>query len=153
MQEGVGQVAAKFDLAYWDRCDAEHTWPEELWQELAGSGWIGLAIPEEYGGGGQGLLELVVATECLAASGAGGAASLLYVLTPGFGGLTVTRHGTAEQKAELLPGMASGEIESCFAITEPDAGSNAFAMKTFARQDGSDFVVNGRKIWTSMERS
>jgi acyl-CoA dehydrogenase len=149
VQEGVGRVAAKFDLAYWDRCDAEHVWPEELWQDLAGAGWIGLAIPEEYGGGGQGLLELVVATECLAASGAGGVASLLYVLTPGFGGLTVARHGTAEQKAELLPGMATGEIESCFAITEPDAGSNAFAMKTFARAEGSDFVVNGRKIWTS----
>ncbi|MFD0852285.1 acyl-CoA dehydrogenase family protein, partial [Actinomadura adrarensis] len=78
----------------------------------------------------------------------------MYLLTPAFGGLTITRHGTEEQKREFLPEIAAGELETCFAITEPDAGSNAINISTHARREGGDFVVSGQKIWISgMERA
>ncbi|GAA4566052.1 acyl-CoA dehydrogenase family protein [Planotetraspora kaengkrachanensis] len=154
VQRGVADICSRYDMAYWERCESEKRWPEEVWQDLAKGGWLGLAVPEEYGGSGQGLLELAVATETLSASGSAGGSAFTYVLTPGFGAMTLSRHGSAEQKAALLPGLATGEIETCFALTEPDAGSNSLAISTFARQDGSDFVVNGQKIWiTGVQRA
>ncbi|MET8159621.1 acyl-CoA dehydrogenase family protein [Sphaerisporangium sp. NPDC005289] len=154
VQRGVAAICARYDMDYWQRCEAEKRWPEEIWAELAKGGWLGLAVPEEYGGGGQGLLELAVATETLSASGSAGGSAFTYVLTPGFGALTLARHGTAEQKAELLPKLATGEAETCFALTEPDAGSNSLAISTFARRDGDEYVVNGQKIWiTGVQRA
>jgi len=149
VRDGVAAIGARHGLDYWGRCDADKRWPEEVWRELAEGGWLGLAVPEEYGGGGQGLLELAVAAETLAASGAGAASSFLYLLTPAFGALTIARHGTEEQKRALLPALAAGESETCFAITEPDAGSNAINISTQARREGDDFVINGQKIWIS----
>jgi acyl-CoA dehydrogenase len=149
VRDGVAAIGARHGLDYWDRCDADKRWPEEVWRELADGGWLGLAVPEEYGGGGQGLLELAVAAETLAASGAGAASSFLYLLTPAFGALTIARHGTEEQKRALLPALAAGESETCFAITEPDAGSNAINISTQARREGDAFVVTGQKIWIS----
>ncbi|WP_219462125.1 acyl-CoA dehydrogenase family protein [Nonomuraea rhizosphaerae] len=154
VQRGIADICSRYDLDYWQRCESDKRWPEEVWAELAKGGWLGLAVPEEHGGGGQGLLELTVATETLAASGAAGGSAFTYVLTPGFGALTLARHGTAEQRAELLPGLATGEVETCFALTEPDAGSNALAISTSARRDGGDYVVNGQKIWiTGVQRA
>lgn len=149
VREGVQAIARRYDQAYWDRCDAEKRWPEEVWRELVAGGWHSLAVPEEYGGGGQGLLELAVALEGLAEGGAGGAAAFLYLLTPAFGGLTIARHGTEEQRRAFLPGIAAGELETCFAITEPDAGSNAIGITTSARLDGDHYVVSGQKTWIS----
>ncbi|MEW2357687.1 acyl-CoA dehydrogenase family protein [Spirillospora sp. NPDC029432] len=149
VRDGVGAIAGKYGQDYWDRCDTEKRWPEEVWRELVDGGWHSLAIPEEYGGAGQGLLELAVALESLAGGGAGGAASFMYLLTPAFGGLTITRHGTEAQKAEFLPGIAAGELETCFAITEPDAGSNALNITTHARRDGDHYLISGQKIWIS----
>ena len=93
VRDGVAAVAAKYDHAYWSRCEEEHRFPQEAYDDLAAGGWFGLAVPEEYGGGGQGLLELAVANETLCASG-GTAGSFFYITTPGFGGMTITRHGT-----------------------------------------------------------
>ena len=149
VRAGVGAIGARHDRAYWDRCEEDKRWPEEVWAELAKGGWLGLAVPQEYGGAGQGLLELAVAAETLAASGAGAGASFIYLLSPGFGALTISRHGTAEQRRELLPRLAAGQLETCFAITEPDAGSDSLNITTHARRDGSDFVVRGQKIWIS----
>ena len=149
VRDGIAAVTAKYGHEYWDRCDADHRWPEEVFRDLAEGGWLGLAVPEEYGGGGQGLLELAVALETLASSGAGAAASFIYLLTPGFGALTVNRHGTEEQKRRLLPKLAAGESETCFALTEPDAGSNAINIATHARRDGDGWLVKGQKIWIS----
>jgi acyl-CoA dehydrogenase len=149
VQQSVGRIAAGYDLEYWGACDREVRFPEKLWRELADGGWLGLCVPEEYGGAGLGLLEMAVAVDTLAASGGGSAASFLYVLTPGFGAMTINRHGSPEQKRALLPGLATGDVEFCFAITEPDAGSDSFAITTSARRDGSDFVINGQKIWIS----
>jgi acyl-CoA dehydrogenase len=152
VRDGVGKVGASFDLGYWTRCDLDQRWPEEVWAELGAGGWLGLAIPEQYGGGGAGLLDLAVAAETLAASGAGSAASFIYLLTPTFGAFTVAHHGSEQQKRELLPGMATGSVQTCFALTEPDAGSNALAISTRARRDGGsdgDFVLRGQKVWIS----
>ena len=149
VQEGVKAIAAKYDIEYWSKCERDVRFPEEVWSDLAGGGWLGLCIPEEFGGGGAGLLEMAVATEELSYGGGGQAASFIYVLTPGFGALTLARHGTPEQKREILPGIARGEVEFCFALTEPDAGSDALSITTSARRDGSDFLINGQKIWIS----
>lgn len=148
VQEGVRAVGARYDHAYWSRCEEEHRFPTEAWRDLADGGWIGLAVPEEYGGGGQGMLELAVACETLAASG-GTAGIFLYILTPGFGAMTLARHGTTEQKEAILPGVATGQVQFCLALTEPDAGSNALEITTAARRDGADFLLRGQKIWIS----
>jgi acyl-CoA dehydrogenase len=148
VREGVAAVAAKYDHAYWSRCEEEHRFPQEVFDDLGAGGWFGLCVPEEYGGGGQGLLELAVANETLCASG-GVAGTFFYVTTPGFGAMTLTRHGTEEQKQRILPGLAEGRVQFCFALTEPDAGSNAIEITTAARPDGDDFLVRGQKIWIS----
>lgn len=148
VREGVAAVAAKYDHHYWSECEEQHRFPTEAWRDLADGGWIGLCVPEGYGGGGAGMLELAVACETLAASG-GTAGIFLYILTPGFGAMTLTRHGTDEQKRAILPGIASGDTQFCMALTEPDAGSNALAITTAARRDGEDFLIKGQKIWIS----
>jgi len=148
VRDGVRAVAAKYDHAYWSRCEEEHRFPQEVYDDLAAGGWLGLAVPEEYGGGGQGMLELAIANETLCASG-GTAGSFFYVTTPGFGGMTVTRHGTEEQKQRILPRLATGESQFCLALTEPDAGSNAIEITTAARRDGDDFLIRGQKVWIS----
>lgn len=148
VREGVAAVAAKYDHAYWSRCEEEHRFPREVFDDLGSGGWFGLCVPEEYGGGGQGLLELAVANETLCASG-GVAGTFFYVTTPGFGAMTLTRHGTEEQKQRILPGLAEGRVQFCFALTEPDAGSNAIEITTAARRDGDDFLIRGQKIWIS----
>ncbi|WP_066369897.1 acyl-CoA dehydrogenase family protein [Herbidospora mongoliensis] len=154
VQDGIGEICSRYDMSYWERCEAEKRWPDSVWAELAKGGWLGLAVPEEFGGGGQGLLELAVATETLSASGSAGGSAFTYVLTPGFGALTIARHGSPRHRAALLPRLAAGEIETCFALTEPDAGSNSLAITTSARLDGSEFVVNGQKIWiTGVQRA
>ncbi|AXT83982.1 acyl-CoA dehydrogenase [Aeromicrobium sp. A1-2] len=148
VREGVQRAVERFDHAYWSDCDEQHRFPDEAWAALGDGGWLGLCVPEEYGGGGQGLLELAVANETLAASG-GTQGTFLYILTPGFGAMTLTRHGTPEQKREILPGLATGATQFCMALTEPDAGSNALAITTQARRDGDDFLIKGQKIWIS----
>jgi acyl-CoA dehydrogenase len=148
VRDGVAAVAARYDHAYWSRCEEQHEFPTEAWRDLADGGWIGLCVPEEYGGGGAGMLELAIACETLAASG-GTAGIFLYILTPGFGAMTLARHGTAEQKQAILPGVATGDVQFCLALTEPDAGSNALAITTSARRDGDDFVLQGQKTWIS----
>jgi acyl-CoA dehydrogenase len=148
VRDGVRAVAAKYDHAYWSRCEDEKRYPIEAYTDLADGGWLGLSIPESYGGGGQGLLEVAVACETLCSSGAT-AGSFFYILSPGFGATTLVKHGTDEQKQMILPGLARGETQFCFALTEPDAGSNAIEIKTSARADGTDFVVTGQKVWIS----
>jgi len=148
VREGVAAVAAKYDHAYWSRCEEEHRFPHEVYEDLAAGGWMGLAVPEEYGGGGQGMLELAIANETLCASG-GTAGTFFYITTPGFGGMTIARHGTAEQKQMLLPGLATGDLQFCLALTEPDAGSNAIEIATAAHREGDEFVIKGQKVWIS----
>lgn len=148
VRDGVAAVAAKYDNAYWSRCEEEHRFPDEVFKDLGDGGWLGLCIPEEYGGGGQGLLELAVANDTLCASG-GTQGTFIYVTTPGFGAMTLVRHGNEEQKQRILPGLAAGQIQFSFALTEPDAGSNTIEITTAARRDGDDFLIKGQKVWIS----
>jgi acyl-CoA dehydrogenase len=148
VRDGVAAIASKYDHGYWSRCEEEHRFPREVYDDLAAGGWLGLAVPEAYGGGGQGLLELAVANEALCASGAF-AGTFFYITTPGFGGMTIARHGTDEQKQRILPRLATGELQFCLALTEPDAGSNAIEIRTTARRDGDDFLIHGQKVWIS----
>jgi alkylation response protein AidB-like acyl-CoA dehydrogenase len=118
----------------------------ELWQEAGKSGFVGLNIPEQYGGGGAGMYELALVGEELNAAGCG---LLMLLVSPAICGTIITRYGTDAQKQRWLPGLASGETIMAFGITEPDAGSNSHNITTTARRDGGDWILNGRKIYVS----
>jgi len=118
----------------------------ELWAEAGKSGFIGVNLPEQYGGGGAGMYELAIVGEELNAAGCG---LLMLVVSPAINGTIISRFGTDEQKQRWLPGIASGETIMAFGITEPDAGSNSHNITTTARRDGSDWILNGRKIYVS----
>jgi len=119
---------------------------DELWAEAGELGYLGVNLPTEYGGGGGGITELSIVTEELAAAGC---PLLLLVVTPAIAGTILARHGTDEQRAQYLPGIADGSHRVAFAITEPEAGSNFHRIGTVAREDGDDWVLNGRKCFIS----
>jgi acyl-CoA dehydrogenase len=141
------RVGAKFGLDYWRDLDASKAFPEAIWQEICAAGLCGIAIPEEYGGAGLGMIEMALAIEALCAAGGGSTLSQLFMCNPIFGGITLTRFGTPEMKQELLPKLAGGEAMFAMALTEPDAGTNSLAIRTFARRDGNGWRLNGQKIW------
>ena len=118
----------------------------ELWQEAGKLGFLGVNLPERYGGGGAGMYELSLVLEELAAAGCG---LLMMVVSPAICGTVIARFGTDEQRQHWLPGLASGSKIMAFGITEPDAGSNSHALTTVARRDGADWVLSGRKIYIS----
>jgi alkylation response protein AidB-like acyl-CoA dehydrogenase len=118
----------------------------ELWNEAGKSGFLGVNLPEEYGGGGAGMYELAIVGEELNAAGCG---LLMIVVSPAICGTIIARFGTGDQKQRWLPGLADGSTIMAFGITEPDAGSNSHNITTTARRDGSDWVLNGRKIYVS----
>ncbi|MGW4464528.1 acyl-CoA dehydrogenase family protein [Micromonospora sp. NPDC004704] len=122
----------------------EHT--TELWQEAGRLGYLGVNIPEEYGGGGGGITELAIVCEELAATGS---PLLMIVVSPAIVATVITRHGTEEQRKRFLPGMADGTLKIAFAITEPEAGSNSHKLGTIARRDGDDWLLSGRKCFIS----
>jgi alkylation response protein AidB-like acyl-CoA dehydrogenase len=122
----------------------EHT--TELWTEAGTLGYLGVSVPEAYGGGGGGITELAIICEELAAAGC---PLLLLVVSPAIAGTIIARHGTDAQRAEFLPGLADGSLKIVFAITEPEAGSNFHRLGTVARRDGSDWVLSGRKCFIS----
>lgn len=147
------RVGEKFGLEYWRKIDQEKTYPEELWQEVCRAGLCGIAIPEADGGAGLGMLELAMAVETLCAAGGGSTLSQLFMVNPIFGGITLSKFGTPEQKS-LLPGLMDGSASFCMALTEPDAGSNALEITTYAGADGDGWLMNGQKIWiTSVPQS
>jgi len=122
----------------------EHT--TELWAEAGKLGYLGVSVPAEYGGGGGGITELAIVCEEFAAAGC---PLLLLVVSPAIVATIIARHGTDEQRAEVLPGIADGSRTVAFAITEPEAGSNSHRLSTVATQDGDDWVLNGRKCFIS----
>lgn len=141
-------LAARFDDAYWRRCDKEHEFPWDFYQAFADAGWLGIAIPTEYGGAGLGITEASILLEEVAASGAAmnGATALHLTI---FGLNPVVKHGSEELRRRILPEAAAGRLHVAFGITEPNAGSDTPSITTFARRDGDDFIVNGQKVWTS----
>jgi hypothetical protein len=142
----VRAIAAKFGPEYYvPRAEAGESTPE-LWTALGDSGFLGINLPEAYGGGGAGLVELAMVCEETAAAGC---PMLLLLVSAAISGEMISEFGTAEQKQQWLPRMASGETKVVFAITEPDAGSNMHRLSTIARREGSDYVINGTKHYIS----
>jgi len=148
MRELGAKIAGDFGEEYWQKIDEEHRHPKELCNVLVAQGILGMAIPEEYGGGGTGLLDLAVASEALAEHGLGMGAIGLLVGGPVFGGYLISRHGTKEQKEKYLPGLVNGDTWAG-AFTEPDAGSNVTNISTRAELKGDHYVVTGRKMYIS----
>jgi len=141
------RVAAKFGLEYWREKDEAGEFPSEIWAEICDSGLCGIVVPEEYGGSGLGMLDLAIAVEALCSGGGGVTLSQLFMCNPIFGGITLARLGTDLQKADMLPRLVSGELMFAMALTEPDAGSNSLALRTFAAAEGDGWRLNGQKIW------
>lgn len=145
--ETARRVGERFGLEYWREIDREKQFPHEFWSEACSAGLSGIALPVEHGGSGLGMLEMALAVETLCAAGGGSTLSQLYMLNPIFGGVSVTRAGTEAQKQAMLPGLCSGDLKFCMALTEPDVGSNTPRMKTYAHADGDGWSVNGQKAW------
>ena len=147
IRNSVRQLADDYDRDYWKACIDEKRFPEEYWSDLARDGWLGVTIPEEYGGAGLGMVEMSMVIEEL--SRGGGQGGIIFVLTPVFGGITVERHGTAAQKERILPAIADGEMKFCMGLTEAGAGTNTLNIDTVAERDGDEFVLSGQKMWIS----
>jgi acyl-CoA dehydrogenase len=145
--ETARKVGGQFGPDYWRELDARKAYPAEAWQAICGAGLCGIALPEDHGGSGLGMLEMALAVEALTAAGAGATLAQMFMLNPIFGGVSITRCGTSQQKAALLPGLISGEITFCMALTEPDAGTNSLEIRSFARRDGEGWRLSGRKVW------
>jgi acyl-CoA dehydrogenase len=147
IREATRDIASQYDAEYWRECVNNKEFPEEYWQDLADNGWLGVAIPEEYGGEGMGMLEMAIVIEEL--SRGGGQGGIIFVLTPVFGGIGIERHGTEEQKEKYLPKIADGEMRFCMGLTEPRAGTNTLNIETEAERDGDEFVLDGQKTFIS----
>ncbi len=146
LRKAVAALGANYGQDYYleKARSGEHT--DELWREAGKLGFIGVNLPEEYGGGGAGMYELSLVMEELAAAGC---ALLMMVVSPAINGTIIAKFGTDEQKKRWLPGIADGSITMAFAITEPDAGSNSHRITTTARRDGSDWILSGQKVCIS----
>ena len=146
LRKAVAAMAANYGEKYYlEKARAgEHT--DELWSEAGKLGFIGVNLPEEYGGGGAGMYELSLVMEEMSANGC---ALLLMVVSPAINGTIISKFGTEEQKKRWIPGIADGSITMAFAITEPDAGSNSHRITTTARRDGSDWILSGQKVFIS----
>ena len=145
----AGKIAKIFGPDYWLEKEEEHAFPGDFIAEVGQAGFLGLGIPEEYGGSGLGLTEAALAFETLGSKGGGAAPALVYLLASIFGGLSVLNHGSQEQKEKYLPRIASGELVVSLGLTEPDAGTNTLNTRTFARKDGDEYVINGNKVFIS----
>jgi alkylation response protein AidB-like acyl-CoA dehydrogenase len=140
------KIARDFPRAYYVEHAKAQTFPQEQWDALANAGILGVNTPEAYGGSGMGMLALVLLQERLAEHGV---APLFFVVNQGIAVPAISRHGTEAQKERWLPAIASGEKRCCFAITEPNAGTNTFRIQTQAVEDGDHFVLNGNKLFIS----
>jgi len=148
LREAVLDLCTQFDGQYWLRKDSEGGFPEEFYQAFAKAGWLGIAMPEEYGGAGLGITEASLMLQAVAESGGGMSATSSIHLNI-FGLNPVVVFGNDDQKARALPPLIRGDAKACFAVTEPDAGLNTTKLTTRATKRGKDYVVNGRKIWIS----
>lgn len=146
LRAAVAALGQKYGREYLARVAREGGHPDELWADAAKLGYLGVNLPEEYGGGGGGIAELSIVLEEL---GAAGCPLLMMVVSPAICGTVIARFGTEDQKRAWLPGLADGTRTMAFGITEPDAGSNSHRITTTARRDGDDWLLTGRKVFIS----
>ena len=148
IREGVRAVVTRFDDTYWLERDEDGKFPHEFHRAMAEGGWLGITMPEEYGGAGLGVTEAAIMMHEVAShGGAMAAASTVHINL--FGPHPIVVKGTPEQKARWVPRLISGEDQCCFGVTEPDAGLNTTRIKTFAERVKGGYVVHGQKVWTS----
>ena len=142
LRKAVSAWASNYGGEYYLKKARAHEHTTELWSEAGKLGFLGVNLPEEYGGGGAGMYELSLVMEEMAAAGS---ALLLMVVSPAINGTIISKFGTEEQKKRWIPGIADGSLTMAFAITEPDAGSNSHKITTTARRDGSDWILKARR--------
>lgn len=148
LADAVAKLCTPFDSAYWRKCDQEGQFPEAFVQAVAEGGWLGMAMPEAYGGSGQGITEAALFAHAVARSGAGmSGASAVHINL--FGPHPVVVFGTEDQKEAMLPPLIAGKDRVCFGVTEPDAGLNTTALTTRAVPVPGGYRITGQKLWTS----
>jgi acyl-CoA dehydrogenase len=149
IREAITKLCTDFEPNYWLDCDNEGRFPREFVDAIAGGGWLGIAMPEEFGGSGLGITEASLMMQAVTQSGAGfTGASAIHLNV--FGLNPVVVFGTDEQKRRMLPPLISGEQTACFGVTEPNAGLDTLSLETRAERTGDGYIVNGQKHWTSM---
>jgi acyl-CoA dehydrogenase len=148
IREAIAKLCERFPDDYWLRRDREGGFPGDFHQAFARDGWLGIAMPEAYGGAGLGITEAAVMMQAIAESGAGfSGASAVHMNI--FGLNPVVVFGTEEQKKRMLPPLVAGKERACFAVTEPNTGLNTRNLKTKAIRQGGKYVVSGQKVWIS----
>jgi len=148
IRDAIAKICARFPDDYWLKKDKEGGFPSELHQALAKDGWLGIAMPEAYGGAGLGIIEAALMMQAIAESGAGfSGASAVHMNI--FGLNPVVVFGSDAQKKRMLPGLIAGKERACFAVTEPNTGLNTRSIKTQAVKKGGSYVVTGQKVWIS----
>ncbi|MBI3458077.1 MAG: acyl-CoA/acyl-ACP dehydrogenase [Candidatus Rokubacteria bacterium] len=151
IRKEVSALARTFGWEYWREKDRKAEYPFEFVGAFARAGWLGIVIPESYGGAGLGVLEASLMLEAICASGAGlsGASPIHFAVFPP---MPIIKHGSDGLRERLLPGIAAGALSLAFGVTEPNAGSDTSRIQTTARRDGAGWVITGRKVWTSNAR-
>lgn len=148
IRDAVGAVVQRFDDEYWLARDEDGEFPREFHRAMAQAGWLGITMPTEFGGAGLGVTEAAIMMHEVASHGGGmAAASAVHINL--FGPHPIVVFGTPEQKARWIPRLVAGEDQCAFGFTEPDAGLNTTAIKTFAQKVPGGYVVHGQKVWTS----
>jgi hypothetical protein len=151
IKKEVGALARTFSPDYWLEKDRKHEYPWEFVKAFAAGGWLGMIVPEEYGGSGLGVTEaaLMLGEICAAGAGTSGASPVHFYMFPP---MPVIKHGSEELKRRYLPHIPTGEIVMSFGVTEPNAGTDTSRIQTFAKKEGDRYVVNGRKVWNTNAR-
>lgn len=148
VREAIAKICSKFPESYWLDIDRKARWPGEFQEAVAKDGWLGIMMPEEYGGSNLGLAEATVMMQTISESGGGGtAASAVHMNI--FGLAPVIKYGSEEQRKRFLVPMIEGKERSCFAVTEPNTGLDTLRLQSLATKDGDSYVLKGSKIWTS----
>ena len=148
IKDQIEKLCQKFDDDYWLARDDDGKFPEEFLAEMVAGGWLGIALPEEFGGAGLGVTEAMIMMQTVAGSGGGfTAASSIHINL--FGPQPIAVFGTEEQKKRMLPNLIAGQERMCFGVTEPNAGLDTGAIETRAERKNDGYIVNGQKIWTS----
>ena len=148
IQEAIAKLCARFGYDYWLERDRAGKFPADFHQAMAKGGWLGVAMPEEFGGAGLGITEAALMMQAIAESGAGfSGASAVHMNI--FGLNPVVVFGSKKQKQRMLPPLIEGKHRACFAVTEPDAGLNTRKIKVKAKKNGKKYIVSGQKVWIS----
>ncbi len=146
IEEAIGDICDAYDDNYWLRAEEEKRFPQEFVDDLVKAGWMGVTMPQEYGGAGLGITEAAIIIKRISRLGAN-ASSAVHINM--FGPHPVVVFGTPEQKARFLPPLIEGKDRTCFGVTEANVGLDTTHIKTFAERKGDHYVVNGSKVWTS----